>query len=192
VTNSQFGQFITARGYHSENWWSSEGWQLRQENNWTCPRFWEDNHQNNPNHPVVGVSWYEAEAFCNWLSSVSGQKYRLPTEREWERLARGKDGWEYPWGEKWRGGVSNSEIKLRQTSAVGIFPTGISPTGAYDCAGNVWEWCTDWYDEEKKTRVLRGGSWNSDRYAVSCTYRGMNDPGGGHNGIGFRVVVSIA
>ncbi len=108
------------------------------------PLYWNNPAYNIPNQPVVGVNWYEAEAFCNWLTATYKRTYRLPTEEEWERLARGQHNREYPWGNSWQEGITNTkESGINQTSVVGIFPNSISPTGSQDCAGNVWEWCMD-------------------------------------------------
>ncbi len=191
VTNAQYAQFVAARGYEQAGWWSKEGWQEKQKRHWTEPGLWENARWNNPNQPVVGVSWYEAEAFCNWLSHTYGQKYRLPTDAEWERLARGRDGREYPWGNDWQDDRANTgESGIGQTSAVGLFPSGVSPAGAYDCAGNVWEWCADWYDEERNYRVLRGGGWYDGQDLARCAFRDYYDPYFRDFLIGFRVVVS--
>jgi len=115
-----------------------------------------------PNRPVVGVTWYEAVAYCNWLLEqlkVSGFKLqvgrkpetlnlkpetllvRLPTEAEWEKAARGTDGRRWPWGNEWVEGRANTEeADIGETCAVGCFPAGASPWGVLDMAGNVWEW----------------------------------------------------
>jgi formylglycine-generating enzyme required for sulfatase activity len=147
---------------------------------------------NNPNQPVVGVGWYEAEAFCQWLTAIFGRQYRLPTEVEWERLARGQYGREYPWGNAWQEGLANTaEAEIGQPNAVGLFPGGVSPTGAYDCAGNVWEWCLDWYDKDEDVRVLRGGSWDDGRNDARCAIRGRLHPNFSVNYVGFRVVSPI-
>lgn len=116
------------------------------------------------NRPVVGVTWYEAVAYCNWLTKqlqVTGCSFRvvregkletaslepgtvlirLPTEAEWEKAARGARGLRWPWGNEWREGAANTEeAGIEETSAVGAFPAGASPCGALDLAGNVWEW----------------------------------------------------
>jgi formylglycine-generating enzyme required for sulfatase activity len=198
ITNAQFELFLRAGGYADEQWWSPEGRQWRRGKpryEWQKtdrPDFWDDDRFNLPDQPVVGVSWYEAEAFCNWLTAAFGRAYRLPTEEEWERLARGREGWEYPWGDGWRAGLANtSEAGLNQTTAVGLFPGGVSPAGAHDCAGNVWEWCADWYDEEQTVRAVRGGSWNNNQDNARCAIRNRNNPNNSNNNIGFRVVSHI-
>ncbi len=141
-----------------------------------------------PNHPVVGVSWYEAAAFCRWLSERLNMPIALPTEAQWEKAARGMDGRRYPWGneidaEK----VNYGDTGIRSTSAVGIFPQGESPYAAHEMSGNVWEWTADWYDsnyyanspdrnppgpESGNSRTLRGGSWNYFEDGVRCANRG--------------------
>ena len=191
VTNAQFASFIEAGGYDEPRWWGSDGWQWRKRNEWDRPRLWDDSRFNQPDQPVVGVSWYEAEAFCRWLSEATGQPYRLPTETEWERLARGQDGRIYPWGNEWQEGLCNTyESGIGQPNTVGIFSGGVSPAGAYDCAGNVWEWCADWYDEKEIIWVLRGGSWRNDRRYARVSSRSYEYPDSFDDDYGFRVVVS--
>jgi formylglycine-generating enzyme required for sulfatase activity len=191
VTNAQFAHFIQAGGYDRPTWWSEQGWRFRQREEWSQPRYWQNSNYNNPNQPVVGVSWYEAEACCNWLSAAYGQRYRLPAEAEWERLARGQDGRVYPWGNEWQEGLANTqEGGIGRPNVVGMFPSGVSPAGAYDCAGNVWEWCEDWYDERQTARVLRGGAFGNSQGFARCAARFGDFPFVRLNFIGFRVVVS--
>jgi formylglycine-generating enzyme required for sulfatase activity len=110
---------------------------------------------------VVGVSFWEAEAFCHWTGG------RLPTEREWEAVASGPAGHEHPWGGSWENGICNTrESGLLQTSPVGLFPRSRQKElGIEDLAGNVWEWCSDEEDSGggSKSRVVRGGAWFLDR-----------------------------
>lgn len=195
ITNAQFKLFWQTGGYGDENLWGPEGVEWRRGKpryDWQKtdqPDFWDDERFNQPNQPVVGVTWYEAKAFCNWLTATYGREYRLPTEEEWERLARGQEGWEYPWGDGWTEGLANtSEANLGQTTAVGLFPSGASPAGVYDCAGNVWEWCADWYDREHTFRALRGGSWDDVRGDARCAFRYWDSPYVSGSGVGFRVV----
>ncbi|MCP4427664.1 MAG: formylglycine-generating enzyme family protein, partial [Chloroflexi bacterium] len=147
------------------------------------------------NQPVVGVSYYEAEAFCRWLSAIDekGLQYRLPTEEEWEAMARGPQGREYPWGNEWQEGVSNTEeAGLGATCGVGLFPGGKSPHGAHDCAGNVWEWCVDWIDEQKRYKRVKGGTWAWGKGAARCGARNDCGPGYSYASGGFRVVAPIS
>ena len=108
------------------------------------------------NHPVVNVSWYDATAYAEWLSRVTGKDYRLPTEAEWEKAARGTDGRKFPWGDEFDTKKCNTaESGIGDTTPVDTYPDGASPYGVMDMAGNVWEWCADWYapypnDKDKK------------------------------------------
>ncbi|RIK08242.1 MAG: hypothetical protein DCC49_09270 [Acidobacteria bacterium] len=105
------------------------------------PRLWGDPVFAEPSFPVAGLTWYEARAYCNWLSEQTGDKYRLPTEPEWEAAARGLDGRDYPWGETWRAWAGNTPAThVRRPSPVGVFPAGDTPEGIADLIGNVLEW----------------------------------------------------
>jgi hypothetical protein len=157
VTNEKYRAFVLADGYGNQAYWSSDGWKWKTEENISSPEYWNDTEWDKADHPVVGVSYYEAEAYAKWAGK------RLPTEREWEKAARGEDGREYLWGDEFDQEKCNSaETHLKHTTPVTQYPNGVSPYGCYDMAGNVWEWCADWYDKKKGSRVLRGGSWNSE------------------------------
>jgi len=118
-------------------------------------------------YPVDHVSWYDATAFCRWLSHQLGFELRLPEEWEWQWAAQSaRPGYAYPWGEAWRDGVANTEqAGIGRTTAVGMYPEGRSLQGAHDLSGNVWEWCRGGHDKpgarvsNDESRVLRGGSW---------------------------------
>jgi formylglycine-generating enzyme required for sulfatase activity/pimeloyl-ACP methyl ester carboxylesterase len=162
------------------------------------------------NHPRETVSWYQAMAFCRWLSWRLGGGYdlkkvdewavRLPTEFEWEKAARGTDGRLYPYKGKFDATKGNTrETNIEQTSVVGIFPNGASPYGVEEMSGNVWEWCLSSYDkpateaqrENLRTddrRVLRGGSWFYGNDFARAVSRNLNDhPSARGDPIGFRV-----
>lgn len=215
TTNALYARFIAAGGYAKPEFWAealADGyWKDGKVKNWLdnkwydLPRYWDDSRWNNPSQPVVGVNWYEATAFCRWLTVTLNDRfaYRLPTEAEWERAARGPAGWLYPWGNDWREGACNSkEMGLGLTSPVGLFPAGVSAEGAEDLAGNVWEWCADWYgaypenaqcdptgSDSGEYRVLRGGSWyNPGAPVCRCGYRNGNNPRYWDYGRGFRCV----
>lgn len=181
VTNAQYDLFIQADGYEDRQWWSAEGWKWREENEIAEPQSWRDAKWNVPNKPVVGVSYWEAEAFSRWAGG------RLPSEREWEAAARGPLGRDYPWGDNWENGICNSdEAGLRETSPVGIFPRSRSADfGLEDMAGNVWEWCAD---EWASSRVYRGGSWAGDAGSCRSAYRSRYGPVHRYQDQGFRVV----
>ena len=140
VTNAQFRLFVDDDGY-TEKWqhcWTKEGWQERQKGGWTEPRLWENVEFAQANQPVVGISWFEAHAYGQWLAAKTGKPYRLPTEAEWERAARHSDGRTYPWGTGWQDGCANTkELGLSRTTAVGMFPVDTAVCGVQDMAGNV-------------------------------------------------------
>ena len=167
-------------------------------------------------HPVVYVSSLDAMKFCQSLSARERKKYRLPTEAEWEYAARGLDGRKYPWGNHDRRGDlanfadrntvfawSDRDIDdgYPESSPVGAFPFGASPFGLEDMAGNVWEWCLDYYEGYRGAprvnprgptsgakRVYRGGSWKSRFSSLRATARGSNMPSYSCNDLGFRIV----
>lgn len=180
VTNAQYEQFMRATGH-----WA--------------PEFWSDLSSGDPQQPVVGIDWHDAEAYCRWGGN------RLPTEAEWEKAARSTDGRKYPWGnEEPDGSKANYYLWyliFTRTATVGSYPKGVSPYGIHDMAGNVWEWVADWYSENYyrgapsrnpkgpesgQHRVIRGGSWlvyprelrSSYRHGVEANYR--------HHYLGFR------
>ena len=189
VTNRQFAAFVADGGYTNEKYWTDEidgddGWKWCQTNNVTMPAYWNDSKWNGETQPVVGVSWFEVLAYCRWANC------RLPTEREWEAAARGPKGWDYPWGNTWRDGICNSgETALGVTTPVGIFTESKADCGAEDMAGNVWEWCADCFDVEKKDlRVVRGGSWGNYSGLARSAFRDRSTPVSRYLYIGFRVV----
>jgi serine/threonine-protein kinase len=196
VTQAQYAAFIQAAGYRAPSNWSGKTPLKGKEN-----------------HPVVYVSWHDAVAYCKWLSEATDQLYRLPTEAEWEKAARGTDGRIYPWGNRWDKNRCNAERGEKGTTAVDAYPNGASPNGCLDMAGNVSEWTLNlwgegWdrpefgypYDPNDGRenveagahiyRVWRGGAWDDVRNLSRCTSRYGNPPDLGHDGRGYRVVVS--
>jgi len=220
VTNAQFAAFVEVGGYGDERYWT----QAAREEVWRGGKVkaWNDDEPregpydfgapfNLPNHPVVGVTWYEAVAFCLWLTEqLRGrgelgpeEEVGLPTEPQWEKAARGADGCIYPWGAEADPEKANyDDTGIGATSAVGCFPGGASPYGVEDLSGNVWEWCrTKWEDdyedyrgyddlEGSARRVVRGGAFGSPEHYVRCAFRGWYNPGSRLRDYGFRVVVS--
>ena len=176
VTNAQYKLFVDAGGYHEQLYWTKAGraWRQgkgqqdgREHKEW--PEGWQDGQYppERASHPVVNVTWFEAMAYCHWLAEVTGKPYRLPSEAEWEKAARGgvqipkpQNPNElvdnpipkrvYPWGNKLNPAKANLSIGDEQvggTSPVGIYPGGASPYGVEDLSGNVWEWCSSLYQE---------------------------------------------
>ncbi len=165
------------------------------------PRHWEGDQypEGLGDHPVVNVSWHDAVAYCEWLSEKTGHPYRLPTEAEWEKAARGADGRQFPWGDEWDESRCNTaEGGPGTTTPVGQYsPDGDSPYKVADMAGNVWEWCADWFefypgssfpnkDHGVAFRMLRSGSWHLKRVYARCTARLRDYPDNRNDVVGFR------
>jgi len=137
--------------------------------------------------PVVLVSYLDAEEFCKWRSQKEGKKYRLPTEEEWEKAARGTDGREYPWGNFFDKEYCNSvESGVGETTEINRYSNITSPYGCYDMAGNVWEWTSSCYESTAHYKILRGGSYCDTKGAARCYHRGWGAPSNNNKNIGFR------
>lgn len=142
VTNSWFKEFIKNGGYRNPDYWTDEGKKWLNATQNKEPSFWHDRKWNCPNTPVVGLCWYEADAFARWLTFnwEDGYEYRLPTENEWEAVAAGFEKRIYPWGNKWEKNKCNSsECEIGKTSPVGIFKKRNTFENVSDLGGNVWE-----------------------------------------------------
>lgn len=188
VTNTEYARFLATTDHRK-------------------PLHWDDPNFNHPHQPVVAPSWFDAVAFCDWLSQVTGRRYRLPTEAEWERAARGgMDDKLYPWGDappeslpeyfrRWKNGPE----PVAQFAAIGY--------GLHDIGDNVHEWCADWYDAayyaaspernpqgpaKGSRRGSRGGSWRHAIKVSRCAARSSIPPEFQYADYGFRVVRNIA
>ncbi len=177
------------------------------------PSHWQGNNfeTGSENHPVVNVTWADANAFTLWLRTKTHKLYRLPTEAEWEKAARGTDGRIWPWGNEPDITRCNvAETNLKTTSPIGAFsPQGDSPYGCADMIGNVWEWCGDFYNEDEYKKrngivvkdpnvvdgidyVIRGGAYNNSLVDIRCAIRrhdGLLDET--YVNLGFRVALSL-
>jgi len=154
-------------------------------------------------YPVVNVTWTESLLYAQWLGCS------LPTEAQWEFAARGTEGRKYPWrSEELTPEHANYNWNVGDTTPVGLYPKGATPEGVHDLAGNVWDWCSDWYGpytgneqadpggpvndtRASAARGLRGGAFGDLPQFVRCAYRGRDDPGGRDYDIGFRVVAPV-
>jgi formylglycine-generating enzyme required for sulfatase activity len=191
VTNAEYRRFVDTTGHRKPYHWESEDLKSFR----------------GADQPVTGVTWRDANAYCNWLSGMTGKSYRLPTEAEWEKAARGTDGRIYPWGNQWDAKRCNSrEGGPSRTTPVGQYsPQGDSPYGCVDMAGNVWEWTSSVYKsypydpkdgrEDPRAgddipRVLRGGAFTIDGRFVRCACRNWDFPDYWNWYFGFRVCVA--
>jgi sulfatase modifying factor 1 len=187
VTNADYARFLAATGT-------------------LPPPFWTDTNFNDPSQPVVGVSWHDATEYCQWLAAASNQTYRLPTEAEWERAARGGvEGARFPWGDAAPESLPNYATRWQN----GPEPVGQSPPnafGLFDICGNVHEWCSDWYGttyyavspdrnprgpETGERRASRGGSWRHHIKVSRCAARSSIPPRFRYADYGFRVAQTL-
>jgi formylglycine-generating enzyme required for sulfatase activity len=208
ITNGQFAHFIESGAYtdSGQRYWSPSGIDWKSAYEIREPAYWRDTMWNGPAQPVVGVSWFEAIAFCNWLTEFTGRACWLPSDKEWEYSARGSDGRAWPWGDQWVSYAANTiEAGLQKSTIVGLFDRFSSPFGLGECAGNVWEWCSSEFrgygpyadDDGRESadgvmpRVIRGGSWLNGRDHARCSNRDHYSPGDRHFDLGFRIKVAV-
>jgi gamma-glutamyl hercynylcysteine S-oxide synthase len=199
TTNEEYAHFIGEGGYRRRQWWSDEGWAWRERENLNAPLYWTQQNGGwrvqrmfdegwlEPEHPVTGVSWHEAEAYARFMNK------RLPTEAEWEKAAVGSasngEKRRFSWGdEEPRPALCNFNYHFWGTTPVGSFPAGASDCGCLDMSGNVWEWTSspfmgypnfkafpypeysqEWFDRDH--RVLKGGSWATQASTLRISFR---------------------
>lgn len=210
VTHAQYRAFVEALdGYQERRWWDEPGKLAARQENPGVPNWPMDNH------PAENVSWYDAMAFCRWLTVKlrdtgdigADVEIRLPTEAEWQLAAEGPDRRAYPWGPEYEVGRANVDeshldggVYLRQTTAVGMYPGGAAVLDGetiYDLSGNVWEWTLSERDDAShadltndRPRVVRGGSWINNPTNARAAQRNDRNPDNRNRNIGFRVVVA--
>ena len=207
ITNREWKKFRDDPGYDDPKFWPNGRVVPRdQVPYWTQPNNHGGGTPDSDDYPVIGVNWDSATAYCAWLSARTGKRYRLPTEAEWEKAARGTDARRYPWGPTIDRGLANfvGAQPFDTVQPVGHYPGNASPYGAFDMAGNVLEWCHDWYDRDyyaispRKNpqgpssgayRVVRGGSFFVEAPDLRSAARSAAWPSfQGHRMIGFRPV----
>ncbi len=203
VTNAQFEEFILAGGYNKRQYWTQAGWEFIQKELFyyiypgkqtyriEAPLGFRKNSVSiAPEHPVIGVSWYEASAYAKWAGK------RLLTGAEWEKAARGTDARIYPWGNEFDFSKLNYFPHQTKLMPVGSFSTGASPFGVMDMAGSVAEWCADevgvgLVPTQFLKKTVRGGGWNSIRLTLRCTHQEAELPTHRHYTLGFRCAKSV-
>jgi formylglycine-generating enzyme required for sulfatase activity len=211
VTNAQFRRFVDEDGYAEDRpWWTEEAVKDMEQWEWNKewrngPRLWGNPRFDRATQPVTGVTWYEAVAYCRWLTGKlraegkieENEEVRLPTEDEWMRAARGphprplsqkrrgeRDG--YPWGPDFDAALANTEeSELGQTTPVHMYPGGKSSEGVWDLAGNVWEWLHEPIGD------LKGGSWFGEAERAKASSRRRPPPRFRGLDFGIRVVVVL-
>jgi formylglycine-generating enzyme required for sulfatase activity len=217
VTNAQWKRFRDDPGYDDPKFWpGNRPVPKDQIPYWTDPKNHGGGTPGTDEYPVLGVNWDSAVAYCNWLSAKTGKSYRLPTEAEWEKAARGTDQRRYPWGNNIDHSYANfvGARPFDTGAPVGFYDgkqhdglqthNGASPYGAYDMAGNVMEWCQDWYSRDYYSvsprknpkgpdtgayRVMRGGMFFEAPFELRSYARTAAWPSvQSHRMIGFRAV----
>jgi formylglycine-generating enzyme required for sulfatase activity len=225
-----FREFVQSTGYvtraETEGWcwgWNVEymKWEKIQGANWKKPLGGRSGAETIEQHPVVQVCWYDAKVFCDWLNQnhkhelPSGYCFRLPSEAEWEKAARGSKGREWPWGNEFDPSLSNSRESGRfHTVKIGTYsPEGDSEYGVADMSGNIWEWTITLWGNDRNTpsyvypylsqdgreeqgageefcRVIRGGSYKDDWKGVRTACRDIDPPNYSLSNLGFRIYVT--
>lgn len=215
VTVKEYTQFVEdGSGYATQEVWDKHGWQWRTRHRVNAPDNWQTQLRSPSNVPVVGVCWWEADAYCRWLTTTmtslpEGTTVRLPTEAEWVKAARGgrelsagrpnpEPRRPYPRGMKWKTEEDSLVLQFDGPNPVGCDPSSIGPYGTWDQAGNVWEWCLDWVEEGSRTeesrgaeeRAVRGGCWESNAMEAHLSYCRRLKPSQRDRTIGFRCVIA--
>ena len=187
VTNAEYQHFVNSTAHGN-------------------PPFWNDQNFKHPQQPVTGVSWFDAERYCQWLAAQTGRAYRLPTEAEWERAARGNlEQSHFPWGNDPPQSLPDYATRW-QTGPEAVARYAPNAFGLYDICDNVHEWCSDWYDpnyyasspernprgpEKGQRKASRGGSWRHHVKVARCSARSSIPPDFHYADYGFRVAADL-
>ncbi|MEM7253291.1 MAG: SUMF1/EgtB/PvdO family nonheme iron enzyme, partial [Pseudomonadota bacterium] len=200
VTVQDYLPFVEAGGYENSEWWSPLGWQTRHDNGWREPDKWAEQLQHQT-RPVIYVSYFEAEAFCGWLTVELGRRCWLPDGDEWSAIAeRGRA--QFPWGDdEPTDQHANFRHRHGGCTPVGCFPLGDGSFGHGDVAGNVWEWTAEVHeptDDETKAWgkeiiwfKLRGGGWGHPAEDLASAIRIRSRAEDRYSGVGFRVASAL-
>lgn len=196
VTNEDYQPFIQATGHRApfitEAEYQRQGYLVHSYEEVT-PYLWQDRRHPNGRgrHPVVLVSHADTVAYAQWRGEREARQYRLPSEAEWEKAARGTDGRYFPWGNRWRPELANAEYRVGGTTEVGRYPQGVSPYGCFDMAGNVFEWTSSELPDGRAV-MKGGGSWDDQPGICRAAARHGRSKEARHILFGFRCVCEIA
>ena len=205
ITNQQFKCFIEEKAYENKDFWHFDGWKILQSEHWNSPRDWDNIIKADMDYPVVGISWFEAVAFCVWLSYEINDDVMLPSDTQWQRAAQGDKGYEYPWGNSWNADFCNNTVgqihkfRRKATTVTQYENKNKSPCGVVDMVGNVEEWCLTNYESgvndatlKPYRAVLRGGSWFSlNSRDLRVTMRSRSEPKNRCRFRGFRIALAL-
>lgn len=218
VTNAQYQVFLDESGYENREYWMDDGWVFKEENEWKRPSDWRKNSK--LLHPVTGVSYFEASAFCSWLSSKINKSVVIPRDVEWKRSAQGDTNYKFPWGSSFISKYCNYDNKIysgknQQTTlpVTKYLGKAESPFGVVDLIGNVWEWCStpgkskprplvrpfqsgsysnSSYHPVLQTYIIRGGSWDTMHgEELTIDYSEEEDADVRRNDLGFRISLRL-
>ncbi len=217
VTNAEYALFLQAKNAlvipsEARNLLSADATKLPSMKS-DPPPFWSDPNFNHPQQPVTGVSWFDADRYCQWLAEQTGRRYRLPTEAEWERAARGKlEQKNFPWGNDSVPPQSLPNYATRwQTGPEPVAQYAPNAFGLFNMCDNVHEWCSDWYDPNyyavspdknprgpelhsgiSQRKASRGGSWRHHVKVSRCSARSSIPPDFHYADYGFRLAAGSA
>jgi formylglycine-generating enzyme required for sulfatase activity len=202
LTIEEYGRFVKDGGYDNPELWSEEGWNSKITENWTGPLYWGDSdepwlddiYSDASDKPVHGISYYEANAYCSWLSSKTGKNYYIPTSEQWQRTAKGPDpGTKYTWGNDWIDGMANYVLFREDTlTSVDSYHEGKSSDGCLNMIGNAYEITTYFYLEEIIVRYYSAPAYEASviqqmKETMTTNRPGLLDNDSRRHGVGLRL-----